>query len=124
MKIGNTVEFIVSVKENELVRVMLEHNADDNTQEVYVKFVPNTVFDLYDLIRNDVLMENIGLDEVKKMISKIERYGDWLHNIYEPKWGHVLNEFFYQVYLWIREDLQEFCIYTGATLNYEDNKKA
>lgn len=123
------VNFIVTVPNTnaELLRVRMEFDwshydedkhIDNEATEVYSDFVPTAMFDLYDHVRNDILMNNIDKDEIISMMKKIDTYRVWLYTTYKKKWGH-LDDFFYRVYLWIREDLKTFALYTGCHL-YEE----
>ena len=125
----NIVNFTITVPNTnaELVRVLLEFewfrynkdkHIDGEATDVHSDFEPTAVFDLYDYVRNDILINNIDKDEIISMIKKIDGYRKWLYTIYKKKWGH-LDDFFYRVYLWIREDLRTYALYTGCHL-YEE----
>lgn len=56
---------------------------------------------------------DIKSQEVYDWINKIVNYNNWLEDIYKPKFGKM-NQFFYQVYLWVKGDIDLFCLYSGA----------
>lgn len=118
---------VVPNTNSEVVRVRLEYDyshydedkcVDNEATEVWSEFNATAMFDLYDHVRNDILMNIIDKDEIISMMKKIDNYRPWLYTTYKKKWGH-LDQFFYQVYLWIREDLKNFALYTGCNL-YEE----
>lgn len=115
---NTNAEFLRVRMEFDYSRYNEEKQIDFEATEVYSDFIPTAMFDLCDHVRNDILMNNIDKDEIISMMKKIDNYRVWLYTIYKKKWGH-LDDFFYRVYLWIRDDLKIFALYTGCHL-YEE----
>lgn len=121
----NIIDFKVKVNGKDLISVHLDYlyskeckgKPGDGT-DILVDIRPTIMFDLYDKCRNDILSNKITKEEICDRINRIEQYWNWLQTTYIPKWVN-LEDFFYRVFLWIREDLYQFCIYTGCTLDIE-----
>ena len=56
---------------------------------------------------------DIKPDKVYEWIEKIMNYENWLKNVYKPKYSYM-EQFFYQVYLWVKGDIDLFSLYSGA----------
>jgi len=56
---------------------------------------------------------DIKSQEVYDWIDKIVNHRSWLQCVYKPKFSKI-NQFFYQVYLWVKGDIDLFCLYSGA----------
>ena len=69
---------------------------------------------------------DIKFNQVYDWIDKINNYKSWLENIYKPKYKDM-DQFFYQVYLWVKGDLDLFGLYCGIYTEiiyqecYDDN---
>lgn len=109
------IDFYIKVNETSIINVHLDYlykkdiegNPGDGT-DICVDIRPNGMFYLYDNVRNDILLNNINKDVIFEKLEQIERYWNWLQCVYIPKFG-TLDDFFYRVFLWIREDLYSFC---------------
>lgn len=112
-KDDNKVRLFVEFKENIICEVNIKN---DITVSINSKFNPVSLYYFFEYIRNDVLLYNIDRDTLFEFLNKIYNYENWLENIYKPKFEKTLDNFFYQVYLWVREDLKLFCLYTGLNL--------
>ena len=69
---------------------------------------------------------DIKFERVYEWIEKINNYKNWLEQIYKPKYRNM-DYFFYQVYLWVKGDIDLFSLYSGAyaeiiyTESYDEN---
>lgn len=116
---SHNVSFDLCINEETVINIVLnhEHSIENKSGviDVSVKHYVRPLYNFFNNIKNDVLLNNIYIETVLSWIEKIESYNKWLTDVYIPKWGY-LDEFFYQVYLWVKEDLKEFALYSGLSL--------
>lgn len=113
MKTTDTnVKLIVKHNDNIICDIDIINN---NGVKINSSFNPVSLFKYYSYIKNDILLNNIDTYKLFEYLNRIYTYTDWLENTYKPKYQDMPN-FMYQVYLWVREDLRLFCIYSGLKL--------
>ncbi len=79
------------------------------------------LFNLYDKLRNDILLNNIDRGRLIERLSNVQYYPNWLDR-YEMRWGY-LDNFYHQVYLYIKEDCEQLALMYGMKLNIVDNEE-
>ena len=115
----NLITFNIKLKNDICIHIHLEHKYSyqnhTHEYEIFTDFPVETMYELFEYFINN---DHIDKKLVNSWFMRMNDYNAWLHLTYKPKWGH-LEQFFYQVYLWIKEDLLLFCNYTDLSLEEE-----
>ncbi len=110
--------FQLNVDGTRVADIMLKQD-DDGHITIYSKTYIEGIFNLYDKLRNDILLNNIDRDRLIERLSNVQYYPNWLDR-YKIRWGY-LDNFYYQVYLYIKEDCEQLALMYGMKLNIVNN---
>lgn len=112
--------FQLNVDETRVSDIMLKQN-DNGYITIDTKIYIEGLFNLYDKLRNDILLNNIDRDRLIERLSNIQYYPNWLDR-YKMRWGY-LDNFYYQVYLYIKEDCEQLALMYGMNFNIIDDEE-
>lgn len=112
--------FQLNVDGTRVADIALKQN-DDGHINIDPKTYIEGLFNLYDKLRNDILLNNIDRDRLIERLSGVHHYTNWLAR-YKDRWGY-LDNFYHQVYLYIKEDCGQLALMYGMKLNIVDNEE-
>lgn len=105
-----------------LVTIQLSNKVDPKTLEDNIEldsFIdPKESIELYRYLQYTIALDAISVEDLYDWIEKIGYYRVTLKTEFEP--SHKDDEqLFYKTYIWIKEDLERFCLFSGTKLKIQ-----